>query len=53
MGEHEFNKWAKSKELKPVSEIVVVPHRRRVRSPISGGLQRAKLAEITRNRAGM
>ncbi|OYV51942.1 MAG: recombinase family protein [Rhodospirillales bacterium 20-60-12] len=25
MGEHEFNKRAKSKELKPVSEIVVVP----------------------------
>jgi hypothetical protein len=25
MGEHEFNKQAKSKELKPVSEIVVVP----------------------------
>ncbi len=28
MGEHEFNKLAKSKELKPVSEIVVVPVRR-------------------------
>jgi hypothetical protein len=25
MGEHEFNKRAKSKELKPISEIVVVP----------------------------
>ena len=25
MGEHEFNKRSKSKELKPVSEIVVVP----------------------------
>jgi hypothetical protein len=25
MGDHEFNKRSRSKELKPVSEIVVVP----------------------------
>ncbi|MGQ3670790.1 recombinase family protein, partial [Xanthobacter sp. TB0136] len=25
MGEHEFNKRTKTKELKPVSEIVMVP----------------------------
>ena len=44
MGEHEFNKRSKSKELKPVSEIVVVP----VELPLASSITKPVAAAHTR-----